>query len=233
MTKVQPWRQPCCGLQIRMVPVLMVALKTVVEELPPSLVGGHASAFHVRYGGDLMVNVQGEKRLSTNSVAFGRSPNKFQRRLWRVGFLEGQINEVLVHVWQAQRRRQGVFNRKVSEVIFDGLVQMPAKRVRGGERPTCMAHGDEPVSVHEVHLTWRKFHSSLSDLPWHVGGVVVNDQRVGIDAHSGKETPCLPVAGFDVGYVRDSTPEHGRALVDHALQNEGVDAVVGPTVSNR
>ena len=44
--------------------------------------------------------------------------------------------------------------------------------------------------------------------------------------------PCLPVAGFDVGYVRDSAPEHGRALVDHALQNEGVDAVVGPTVSN-
>ena len=42
-----------------------------------------------------------------------------------------------------------------------------------------------------------------------------------------------PRGGFRRRAARDSAPEHGRALVDHALQNEGADAVVGPTVSNR
>ena len=125
----------------------MVTLKTVVEELA-TLVCGHASAFHVRTGATSW-SMSKVRSASTNGVASAvRQINS--SGVFGVSVSEGQIDEGLST--SGSPAQAADVQPKVSEVIFDGLVQMPAKRVRGGERPTCMPHRDEPVSVHEVHL---------------------------------------------------------------------------------
>ena len=88
--------------------------EAVVEELAPALVGGHAAAFHVGNGRNVVVDVECKKRFSSDVVALSRSPNEFQWRLWRVRFLKGQINEGLVDIRQRERRPQGVLDGKVS-----------------------------------------------------------------------------------------------------------------------
>ena len=77
-----------------MISVFVIPFKAVVEELAPALVGGHAAAFHVRDGRNVVIDVERKKRFSSDGVALSRSPNEFQWRLGRVRFLEGQITRV-------------------------------------------------------------------------------------------------------------------------------------------
>ena len=179
-----------------------------------------------------MVDVECKKRFSSDVVALSRSPNEFQWRLWRVRFLKGQINEGLVHIRQRERRPQGVFDGKVSQMIFDGLVQMATKRISRGEGAPSVSHCDESVPVHDVNLAWRELHGTFRDLTRHVRGVIVDDEGVCIHAHPCQQPTGLAMAGLDIWDVSHAASEHGGALVDHALQHEGVDAVVGPSMAD-
>ena len=56
-----------------------------------------------------------------------RSPNEFHGVLGVSVSLEGQIDEVSSTSGQRERRRQGVLNGKVGQMVFDGLVQVASK----------------------------------------------------------------------------------------------------------
>jgi hypothetical protein len=95
-----------------------------------------------------------------------------------------------------------------------------------------VAHGDETVAVDQVNFARREDLGTLGHLTRHVRRVVINDERIGIDAHSGKQTACFAVPGFDVRDVCDTTSKDVGTLVDHPLQHEGMDAVAGPSMSD-
>ena len=122
---------------------------------------------------------------------------------------------------------------KVSQMIFDGLVQVATERVGRGERAPGVPHRDESVSVHDVNLAGREVHGTLRDLTRHVGGIIVDDQGICIHAHACQQPTGFAMAGLDVGDVRHAASEHGGALVDHPLKHKGVDTVVGPSMANR
>ena len=215
-----------------MISVFVIPFKPVVEELAPAFVGGHAAAFHVRDWRNVVIDVERKKRFSSDGVALSRSPNEFQWRLGRVRFLEGQIDEGLVHIGQRERRRQGVLNGKVSQMVFDGLVQVASKGISRGEGAPGVAHCDESVSVHDVNLAWCEVHRTLRDLARHVRGIIVDDEGVCINAHASQQPAGFTMAGLNIGDVGHAASEHGGALVDHALQHESVDAVVRPSMAN-
>ena len=216
-----------------MISIFVIPFKAVVEELAPALVGGHASAFHVGNGRNVVIDVERKERFSTDGVTLGRSPDEFQWRLWRVRFPESQFDEGLVHIRQRKRRRQGMLDGKVSQMIFDGLVQVATERVGRGERAPGVPHRDESVSVHDVNLAGREVHGTLRDLTRHVGGIIVDDQGICIHAHACQQPTGFAMAGLDVGDVRHAASEHGGALVDHPLKHKGVDTVIGPSMANR
>ena len=95
-----------------------------------------------------------------------------------------------------------------------------------------MAHCDESVPVHDVNLAWRELHGTFRDLTRHVRGVIVDDEGVCIHAHPCQQPTGLAMAGLDIWDVSHAASEHGGALVNHALQHEGVDAVVGPSMAD-
>tara|TARA_B100001113_G_scaffold324021_1_gene295389 strand:- start:1302 stop:1682 length:381 start_codon:yes stop_codon:yes gene_type:complete len=117
-------------------------------------------------------------------------------------------------------------------MVFDGFVEVTSKGIRSSECSTCVAHGDEAVAVDQVNFTGHEGLCTLSHLPRHVRRVIIDHERIGVDAHSGKQTACLAVPSFDVRHVRDTASNHRGPLIDHPLKHEGMDAVVGPSMPN-
>ena len=232
VSEVEPWRQARGGLQVGVVTVFVVPFKSSIQEFSPALVGRHAASFHVGHRGDVVVDVKRFQRFTANPISLRRPPDELQRCLRSVRFLERQIDEVFIDVRQPDGWSQWEFDGHVCKVVLDGFVEVPSKGVRRGEGAPSVAHRDEPVPVDHVHFARRQVQGALSDLSRHVGGVVVDDKCIGVNAHAGKQSARLAVAGFDVRHVTDTAAKEVGALVDHALQDEGVDSIVGPTVAN-
>ena len=115
-------------------------------------------------------------------------------------------------------------------VFGDGFVKVPAKRMGRFEVPALCPHGHEPVGVNRMNLARFDAQRCVEDMEWVVCWEVVNDARRGVFQPALEQPRGFFALGFNVGNIGHVRPLERTSVVDHALENECRDSVVGPFV---
>ena len=115
-------------------------------------------------------------------------------------------------------------------VFRDGFVKVPAKRMGRFEVPALCPHGHEPVGVNRMNLAGSDAQSCVEDMERVVCWEIVNDARHCVFQPPLEQPRGFFALGFDVGDVGHVRSLERTSVVDHALENECRNPVVGPFV---
>ena len=121
MAEVEPRREACRGLQVRMISVFVVTLEAVVEEFSPPFLCRDAASFHPMNRSHVVVDVEGFQGLAADSITFSGAPDEFQGGPRRVGLSEGQVNEVADRWIRTSGRSTRSFSMLGGHFVFDFL----------------------------------------------------------------------------------------------------------------
>ena len=95
------------------------------------------------------------------------------------------------------------------------------------------SHGHEAVRINDVDFTRDNGEGDVEDVLRVVRRVVIDDASTGTVEPTFEQSGGLLSVGFNVGDVGHARALKRRAVVHHALQDKGGNAVVGPSVLER
>ena len=110
-------------------------------------------------------------------------------------------------------------------------MKVASERVSCGEGTLRCSQWKNTVTVDRHNTTFTDFHRPIGNFSRHICWIIVDNQGDCPFGERAQKTRCLSLFCLDVWYVREGSRFEQLSVVYHSLENECVNSIVGPTMT--